>query len=168
MRPDGYDHRNNRVFQPGRRSIRLLAGFFVVLMLRDAADVQLDNVARTVICNNAADCHIAIHYDGDGLGYDKGAFFLSVPDALKRMAPVSAHWKEHEALGRDLIRGLKASGLKIFEDGEMEMDLTQTAYSTVPSVDIELGNERTRHTEAACKKAAKALLVGIEMYYSGK
>ena len=32
-------------------------------MLRDGDDVQLDNVARTVICNNAADCHIALHWD---------------------------------------------------------------------------------------------------------
>ena len=40
---------------------KLLASGYDVLMLRDGEDVQLDNVARTVICNNVADCHIALH-----------------------------------------------------------------------------------------------------------
>ena len=44
---------------------KLLAAGYDVLMVRDGSDVQLDNVARTVICNNAADCHIALHWDGD-------------------------------------------------------------------------------------------------------
>ena len=34
---------------------KLLSAGYDVLMLRDGDDVQLDNVARTVICNNAAD-----------------------------------------------------------------------------------------------------------------
>lgn len=46
---------------------KLLTSGYDVLMLRDSEDVQLDNVARTVICNNVADCHIALHWDsGDG------------------------------------------------------------------------------------------------------
>lgn len=46
---------------------KLLSSGYDVLMLRDSEDVQLDNVARTVICNNVADCHIALHWDsGDG------------------------------------------------------------------------------------------------------
>ena len=39
---------------------RLLSQGYDVLMVRDGADVQLDNVARTVICNNVADCHISL------------------------------------------------------------------------------------------------------------
>ena len=54
-----------------------------MLMVRDGKDVQLDNVARTVICNNVADCHIALHWDSDGLSYDKGCFYASVPKQLK-------------------------------------------------------------------------------------
>ena len=51
--------------------------------------MQLDNVARTVICNNVADCHIALHWDsGDGKNYDKGCFYISVPEVLKSMEPV--------------------------------------------------------------------------------
>ena len=52
---------------------KLLAAGYDVLMVRDGSDVQLDNVARTVICNNVADCHISLHWDGDGLNYDKGS-----------------------------------------------------------------------------------------------
>lgn len=62
---------------------KLLAAGYDVLMVRDGSDVQLDNVARTVICNNVADCHISLHWDGDGLSYDKGCFYISVPDGIK-------------------------------------------------------------------------------------
>ncbi|MBO4289333.1 MAG: N-acetylmuramoyl-L-alanine amidase [Lachnospiraceae bacterium] len=146
----------------------LLEEGFDVLMLRTGDDVQLDNVARTVICNNKADCHIAIHYDDDGYSYDKGAYFMSVPNALKSMKPVSANWKKHEALGHALIKGLKNTGYKVWDEGELDMDLTQTSYSTVPSVDIEMGNQCSSHTDSACKKAAKALLAGIKIYFDGK
>ena len=37
---------------------RLLAEGYDVLMLRDGDDVQLDNVARSVLANRYADCHI--------------------------------------------------------------------------------------------------------------
>lgn len=85
---------------------KLLAEGYDVLMIRNSKDVQLDNVARTVICNNVADCHIALHWDGDGLRYDKGCFYIGVPEKLKSMKPVKNHWEEHEALGKALIKGL--------------------------------------------------------------
>lgn len=47
-------------------------------MIRESDDVQLDNVARTVIANNAADCHIALHWDSTSS--NKGAFYMSVPN----------------------------------------------------------------------------------------
>lgn len=37
---------------------KLLAQGYDVLMVRNSDDVQLDNVARTVLCNNVADCHL--------------------------------------------------------------------------------------------------------------
>ena len=58
---------------------KLLAEGYDVLMIRNSKDVQLDNIARNVICNNVADCHIALHWDGDGLKYDKGCFYIEVP-----------------------------------------------------------------------------------------
>ena len=120
---------------------KLLSSGYDVLMLRDSEDVQLDNVARTVICNNVADCHIALHWDsGDGKNYDKGCFYISVPEALKNMEPVASHWQQHDTLGTDLVEGLREQGATIYGKGHMGIDLTQTSYSTIPSVDMELGN----------------------------
>ena len=58
---------------------KLLEHGFDVLMIRNWPDVQLDNVARTVIANNTADIHIALHFDSDGLSYDKGVFYCGMP-----------------------------------------------------------------------------------------
>ena len=144
----------------------LLDAGYDVLMIRDTDDVQLDNIARTVICNNVADCHIAIHWDGDGLSYDKGCFYMSVPDALKSMTPVADTWKSSEYLGECLISGLKGQGCKIMSSGSMDMDLTQTSFSTVASVDIELGNQSSDHSDGALALLAQGLLEGINEYFA--
>jgi len=143
----------------------LLANGYDVLMLRDSSDVQLDNVARTVLCNNLADCHIAIHWDGDGLSYDKGCFYSSVPDGIKYLETVSPTWEKSEKLGDCLISGLKSNDNKIRGGGSMDVDLTQTSYSTVPSVDIELGNQCSDHSDAKLTQLAKGLLAGINQYF---
>lgn len=144
---------------------RLLAAGYDVLMIRDDSDVQLDNVARTVMCNNVADCHIALHWDGDGLSYDKGCFYISVPDGIKDMEPVASHWREDDALGQCLIDGLSACGAKINGGGSMSIDLTQTSYSTVPSVDIELGNACSDHSESTLENLADGLVMGVESFF---
>ena len=41
-------------------------------------------------------------------------------------------------------------------------DLTQTSYSTIPSVDIELGNQASDHSEEAIDRYAEGLLAGVE------
>lgn len=143
----------------------LLERGYDVLMIRDGDDVQLDNVARTVICNNAADCHIAIHWDSDGLNYDKGCFYMSVPDGIKYLDSVAATWQSSEALGNSLIAGLKGRGCKIFGDGTMDMDLTQTSYSTVPSVDIELGNQSSDHSDVTLQTLALGIADGVESFF---
>ena len=145
----------------------LLNEGYDVLMLRDGSDVQLDNVARTVIANNRADCHISLHWDGDGLSYDKGCFYVSVPDGIKGMAPVSSVWREHERLGEALIKGLKSGGARIFGSGSMDIDLTQTAYSTIPSADIELGNACSSHDDNTLLKLCRGLVKGICDYFGG-
>jgi N-acetylmuramoyl-L-alanine amidase len=144
---------------------RLLDAGFDVLMLRDDVDVQLDNVARTVICNNTAACHISLHWDSDGLDYDKGAFFMSVPDGIKYLENVAAHWEESEKLGTCLIDGLRERGVRIFKNGSYDMDLTQTAYSWIPSVDIELGNQCSEHSEQWLENQVEGLLQGIKAYF---
>ena len=149
------------------RTLLLNAGYDV-LMLRDGEDVQLDNVARTVIANRHADCHIAIHWDDDGYDFDKGAYFLAVPEELESMYPVSEHWREHEKLGWALIKGCRQTGYPVWNTGDSDMDLTQTSYSTVPSVDIEMGNEHSKTDDAACLKAAEALFAGIGVYFADR
>ena len=144
---------------------KLLAKGYDVLMLRDASDVQLDNIARTVIANNTASCHIALHWDGDGLSYDKGCFFISTPDGIKGMEPVASHWQQHEALGASLIAGLTEAGCKINGSGKMAIDLTQTSYSTIPSVDIELGNQASSTDDASLLVIADGLERGIEKMF---
>lgn len=145
---------------------RLLKEGYDVLMLRDDEDVQLDNVARTVIANNCADIHIALHWDGDSLNTIKGVFYMSVPDGLKSMEPVSAHWQQHEALGDSLIDGLKECGLKIWSSNPLDMDLTQTSFSTIPSVDIELGNQCSDHSDRILELEAEGLLRGINSFFN--
>ena len=145
---------------------KLLASGYDVLMLRDGEDVQLDNVARTVICYNVADCHIALHWDsGDGKNYDKGCFYISVPEVLKSMEPVASHWQQHDALGADLVEGLRGQGATIYGKGNMSIDLTQTSYSTIPSVDMELGNAYSDHSDAILDQLAEGLLQGINVYF---
>lgn len=145
---------------------KLLTSGYDVLMLRDSEDVQLDNVARTVICNNVADCHIALHWDsGDGKNYDKGCFYISVPEALKTMEPVASHWQQHDTLGTDLVEGLREQGAMIYGKGNMSIDLTQTSYSTIPSVDMELGNAYSDHSDEVLEQLATGLLAGINTYF---
>lgn len=144
---------------------KLLADGYDVLMLRDGADVQLDNIARTVIGNNVANCIISLHWDGDNLSYDKGCFYISTPDGIKGMEPVASHWQQHEALGKALLSGLQANGCKIYKNGSMSIDLTQTSYSTVPSVDVELGNAASAHDDGSLTVLANGLVAGIESIY---
>lgn len=142
---------------------KLLNAGYDVLLIRSEEDVQLDNVARTVLANNKADAHIALHWDSTEK--DKGAFFMSVPNSLKKMEPVASHWEGHEKLGESLISGLRGKGVKIFSKGRMDMDLTQTSYSTIPSVDIELGDKISDHSEKQLNLLGDALVDGVNKYY---
>lgn len=144
---------------------RLLAEGYDVLMIRETDDVQLDNIARTVIANNNADCHIALHWDSTGS--NKGCFFMSVPNnaSYRAMEPVASHWQQHNQLGEALVGGLKNAGNKIFSGGSMEMDLTQTSYSTIPSVDIELGDKASSHTAEMLNQLANGLVAGVNSFF---
>lgn len=144
---------------------KLLAAGYDVLMIRESDDVQLDNIARTVIANNRADCHIALHWDSTTS--NKGAFYMSVPNvsSYRNMEPVKSNWEKHNALGENLVAGLKDAGVKIFSGGSMEMDLTQTSFSTVPSIDIELGDKASDHSDATLDTLAQGLLDGVNRYF---
>ena len=145
---------------------KLLAAGYDVLMIRENDDVQLDNIARTVMANNMADCHIALHWDSTKS--NKGAFYMSVPNvaSYRSMEPVASNWQKHNALGESLVAGLKNAGVKIFSSGAMEMDLTQTSFSTIPSIDIELGDKKSDHSDAVLNQLADGLLDGINRYFN--
>lgn len=143
----------------------LLESGFDVLMIRSSDDVQLDNIARTVISNNNADVHIAIHFDGDGKSYDKGCFYCGIPSELKFLENVKAHYEESERLGRCLVNGLKTQGIAVYGAGRGSVDLTQTSYSTIPTVDIELGNQCTIPLTAELEARAKGLVSGVLNYF---
>ena len=143
----------------------LLEDGYDVLMLRCSDDVQLDNIARTVISNNTAQIHIAIHFDGDGLKYDKGCFYCGVPEELKYLVNVKKHCDDSEKLGNCVINGLRSQGLTMYNTGRLSIDLTQTSYSTIPTIDIELGNQCTIPDTENLEKRATGILHGINNYF---
>ena len=144
---------------------KLLEDGYDVLMIREEDDIQLDNIARSVFANVYADCHVALHYDSTS--DNKGAFFLSVPEdkAYRSMEPVRSFYTAHLDFGHSLIEGLEKKDVKIFNEGAMPMDLTQTSYSKVPSVDIEVGDAGSDYSEAAQTKIADGILEGLHIYF---
>ncbi len=147
---------------------KLLKAGYNVLMIRQTPDVQLDNVARAVLANKYADCHIAVHFDSTTS--DKGAFAINVPNisSYRNMEPVASHWREHNALADNIVRGMKEQGVKIYGKGFQGLDLTQTSYSTTPSIDIEVGDRKTSLTKKSLGNIADGIAAGIEKYFVSK
>lgn len=144
---------------------RLLENGFNVLMIREDADAQLDNIARTVFSNQNADCHIALHYDSSE--NDKGFFYIGVPDvaSYRAMEPVASHWMEHEKLGTSILQGMQTVGVKVYGGGNVPLDLTQTSYSTIPSVDLEVGDRGSDYSEATQSQIADAIAEGLKLFF---
>lgn len=142
---------------------KLLSQGYDVLMIRDGEDVQLDDVARAVLANNKADCHISIHFNDSSSGM--GAYYVSAPDRLKKLEPVSKYWNKSKKLGDSLISGLEANGVKISSGGSVEEDVVQTAYSSVISAYVKLGDKTADHSKEACDKYADGLVLGVNKYY---
>ncbi len=144
---------------------KLLSEGYNVLMLRQTEDVQLDNIARTVIANHRADAHLAIHFDSTES--DKGAFFVGVPEstAYRNMKPVKSNWKKHIALGKSLLKGFRKNHIRIYRTGRIDIDLTQTSYSTIPSTDMEVGDRASNTSSKALNKISNGLCRGIVEFY---
>ena len=64
------------------------------------------------------------------------------------------------------MRGLEKQGFSLYNGGRLDVDLTQTSYSTIPTVDIELGNEWSDTHDDSLEKRAVALLEGIELFFA--
>ena len=142
---------------------KLLSEGYDVLMIRDGEDVQLDDVARAVLANNKADCHISIHFNDSSSGV--GAYYVSATNDLKKQEPVSKYWNKSKKLGDSLISGLDSSGVKIHSGGSVEEDVVQTAYSSVISAYVKLGDKTADHSKEACDKYADGLVLGVNKYY---
>lgn len=145
---------------------KLLASGYDVLMVRESDDAQLDNIARTVMANNNADCHIALHYDSTS--NDKGLFFIGVPmvKSYLNMEPVKSHYKDHLRFGKSVVEGAKQNEVKIFSNGEMKLDLTQTSYSTVPSIDVEVGDRGSDTSKKTQSQIADGIVNGINIFFA--
>ena len=145
---------------------KLLEAGYDVLMIRESDDVQLDNIARTLFANCYADCHIALHYDSTT--NDKGAYFMSVPDigSYRSMQPVASNWRGCNRLGESVIAGMRWAGVKIDGSGSFPMDLTQTSYSTVPSIDVEVGDRGSSHSSATQTRIAKGIVNGVGRFFN--
>ena len=145
---------------------KLLAVGYDVLMIRETNDCQIDNVGRTVYANEYADCHIALHYDSTE--EDKGFFYISVPEeeSYREMEPVVSHWEEHLALGEAILSGVASEGVTIFQEGKMALDLTQTSYATIPSVDLEVGDKASDISAQAQGQVADGIVRGIDDYFN--
>lgn len=144
---------------------KLLNEGYDVLMLRQTSGIHLDVIGRTVMANNIADCHIALHYDSTSS--NKGAFYCGVPDVKKyrSMYPVSKHYKQHNNLGKSMISGFKYYGLKIWSSGNLPTDLMQTSFSTIPSTDFEVGDRGTSYSSTRTDKMAKGIVRGVNKYF---
>ena len=142
---------------------KLLDAGYDVLMMREAEDVRLDNIARVCFANAYADAHLALHYDSTD--FDKGFYYMGVPssETYRSMYPVNEFWPWHEALGQALVTAMQGH-----ESGRLEMDLTQTSYSTIPSVDIELGDKASDHSGASQELLADAIVDGLNGFFADR
>lgn len=145
---------------------KLLADGYSVLMIREDDDCRLDNIARTVIANENADAHIAIHFDSTNT--DKGIFYI-VPynDArYLNMEPLKSNVQNIKKLGDSVISAFREMGEKIWKDkGTLQGDLTQLSFSTNASIDIELGDRKTVLTMEKAETFAEGIKRGVDKYF---
>ncbi len=144
---------------------KLLDEGYDVLMIREEADTQLDNVARALFANHYADCHLSLHYDASAT--NKGFFYTGVPNiaSYRAMQPVAQHYQRSEQLGACILAGVRSKGLRIFGTGNSPLDLTQTSYSVIPTLDLEVGDRASLHNAAAQTPIAEAIVDGLNQFY---
>jgi N-acetylmuramoyl-L-alanine amidase len=81
------------------------------------------------------------------------------------MEPVASTWQKSHALGDSIIAGLKGQGIKILSSGSMAIDLTQTSYSSIPSIDLELGDKASDHSESRLRLNAAGIIAGLDAFF---
>lgn len=155
---------------------KLLNAGYGVLMLRNGDDARLDNIARTLLANKYASIHISLHFDGTKS--DSGVFCVaSKPEFY---ITKNSNQKNNE-LCEVLLGAFKNQKIQIkskesfikdykdfatYDDGKMFLDLTQSAYSSIPNVTMELGDLASEISKQRLEALANALLAGIEEYFN--
>lgn len=145
---------------------RLLSNGYSVLMIREDNDCRFDNVARTVIANENSDAHVAIHFDSTNTG--KGIYFITPynNEGYLNMEPLKSNAGSIRKLGKCIIEAFRELGEKIWKDsGTLQGDLTQISYSTIPSVDIELGDKKTEISDEKIDNFAEGIKDGLNRYF---
>lgn len=143
----------------------LLENGYNVLMIREDGDSRLDNIARAILANNHSDIHISLHFDSTRS--NKGMFTV-VPIKKKsyiEMEPIKNNYDGIINLANNMIEAWKEDGLKVFQNGMRGEDLVQISYSTVPSIDIEMGDKETPLPIDVKEKMAMAIYHGVDKYF---
>ena len=145
---------------------KLINEGYTVLMMREDENSHLDNISRTVIANEYADCHLSIHFDSTAK--DKGIFYVKPVSnkSFLEMEPLKSNYDNIVKLGDCLIAAFRERNEKIWRnEGILPGDLTQIAFSTNASVDIELGDRASVVDEARADALADGLLLGIQKFF---
>ncbi len=148
---------------------KLINEGYTVLMMREDENSHLDNISRTVIANEYADCHLSIHFDSTAK--DKGIFYVKPVSnkSFLEMEPLKSNYDNIVKLGDCLIAAFREKNEKIWRnEGILPGDLTQIAFSTNASVDIELGDRASIVDEARADALADGLLLGIQKFFDLK
>lgn len=144
----------------------LLHKGYSVLMIRENNEQKFDDIARDILANNNATIHVSLNYGeyevDDSIGY------ISVPQDEKylNMYPVSNTYEKSEILSNAVINCLRYNGEKIHgEDGKIVRDIQQNAFSTIPTVALQLGNKHSDCSEERLSVLAKRIADGINEYF---
>ena len=144
----------------------LLADGYSVLMIRETADVRLDNIARSILANEYADIEVSVHFDSTE--NDKGLFYISPvhhPDYLSRYN-IRTTFEDSEKLGDCIIEECRGIGVKIFGKGKRRSDMTQFSYSNIPNIIVECGDGWTDSSNKNLNRIAEGLYHGIKKYFN--
>ena len=145
---------------------KLINEGYTVLMMREDENSRLDNISRIVIANEYADIHLSIHFDSTDR--DKGIFYVKPVNnkSFLEMEPLKSNYDNIVKLGDCLIAAFREKNEKIWRnEGILPGDLTQIAFSTNASVDIELGDRASVVDEARADALADGLLLGIQKFF---
>ena len=93
------------------------------------------------------------------------ASFCVPEDELKKLKNVKKHAAQSEKLGKCFVAALKETGLPVYKNGKMNVDLTQTSYSTIPTMDFELGNQCTATGMDSLEQRADAVVLAVKKFF---